>query len=187
METLAVASLNSVNPSLKGIPATLHAARNGNDTPLKQLLQRTTSKGLTYDSLSAGLHLATLCSDLRYPWSGRRHDSLAQRQTALDDAVRRLDRNQLYPYDVATARNQLMVQGCLHWPAARVSTYPSNQELLPRTLILHGSNDLFCPVDWAEWERDHARSAELVVVPGSGHSVQRDPRGQEEVRKFLLP
>ena len=181
MESLSVASLNSVNPSLQGIPAILHAARNADDAGLKELFQQTTSKGLSYDTLSAGLHMATLCSDLRFPWSGT-----TNRTAALDSAVRRLDPKRLYPYDVATAREQLMIQGCLRWPAARVSTYPAGQDLLPRTLILHGSNDLFCPLEWARWEQAHARSARLVVVPGSGHSVQRDPRGQEAVRAFLL-
>jgi len=181
METLSIASLNSVNPSLKGIPATLHAARTGDDTRLKELIQQTTSEGLSYDTLSAGLHLATLCSDLRFPWSGK-----ADRTAALDAAVRRLDPKRLYPYTVATARDQLMIQGCLRWPAARASTYPATQELLPRTLILHGSNDLFCPLAWSEWEQAHARDAKLVVVPGSGHSVQRDPRGQQAVRTFLV-
>jgi pimeloyl-ACP methyl ester carboxylesterase len=181
METLSVASLNSVNPSLNGIPAALHAASTGDDAQLKELMQRTSSKGLTYDTLSAGLHMATLCSDLRFPWSGK-----PDRKTALDDAARRLDPKRLYPYDVATVRRQLMIQGCLRWPAARVSMYPAAQKLLPRTLILHGSNDLFCPLDWSRWEQTHSRDAKLVVVPGSGHSVQRDPRGQEAVREFLL-
>ncbi|MFC6162761.1 alpha/beta hydrolase [Kribbella jiaozuonensis] len=181
METLSVASLNSVNPTLKGIPATLHAARTSDDTGLKQLLQQTSSRGLEYSTLSAGLHMATLCSDLRFPWSGK-----PDRETALNDAVRRLNAKHLYPYDVVTARSQLMIQGCLRWPAARVSTYPAAQELLPRTLILHGSNDLFCPLDWSRWEQEHSRDAKLVVIPGSGHSVQRDPRGQEAVRAFLL-
>jgi pimeloyl-ACP methyl ester carboxylesterase len=181
MESLSVASLNSVNPSLKGIPAILHAARNGDDAGLKELFQQTTSEGLSYDTLSAGLHMTTLCSDLRFPWSGT-----TNRAAALETAVRRLDPKRLYPYNVATAQDQLMIQGCLRWPAARVSTYPASQELLPRTLILHGSNDLFCPVEWARWEQAHARTARLVVIPGSGHSVQRDPRGQEAVRAFLL-
>ena len=79
-----------------------------------------------------------------------------------------------------------MIQGCLRWPAARASTYPTAQELLPRTLILQGSNDLFCPVEWARWEQAHARAARLVVVPGSGHGVQRVPHGQDEARRFLL-
>ncbi|HET6293030.1 MAG TPA: alpha/beta hydrolase, partial [Kribbella sp.] len=79
--------------------------------------------------------------------------------------------------------------GCLRWPAARASAYPAAQELLPRTLILHGSNDLFCPTSWATWERDHARQARLVVVPGSGHGVQGNPSdltGRKEVRAFLV-
>ena len=62
MESLSVASLNSVNPSLKGIPAILHAARNGDDTGLKELFQQTTSMGLSYDTCRPGLHMATLCS-----------------------------------------------------------------------------------------------------------------------------
>jgi pimeloyl-ACP methyl ester carboxylesterase len=137
------------------------------------------SKGIGYDVLSAGLHLATLCSDLRIPWAGGAISTL-------ETAVRRLDPKQLYPYDVQTARQQLIVDGCLRWPAARMSTYPAAAELLPRTLILHGSNDLFCPVEWARWEQAHARSAQLVVVPESGHGVQRDPRGREAARAFLL-
>ncbi len=164
---------------MKGIAATLHAARNGDDAGLKEFLQTVNSKRLGYAELSAGLHLATLCSDLRIPWSGGK-------VSALETAVRRLDPKQLYPYDVRTVRRQLIVEGCLRWPAARMSTYPAATELQPRTLILHGSNDLFCPVEWARWEQAHARSAQVVVVPGSGHGVQRDPRGQEAARAFLL-
>ncbi|MEU8223543.1 alpha/beta hydrolase [Kribbella sp. NPDC048915] len=181
MESLSVSSLNAVNPSLKGISTILHNARNGDDSGLKQLFERTTSKGVTYDRLSAGLHMATLCSDLRFPWSGK-----ADRKAAFDDAVRRLNPKRLHPYDVATAQNVLPIQGCLRWPADRVSTYPASQELLPRTLILHGTNDLFCPLDWAKWEREHAPNSKLVVIPGSGHSVKRDPRGQQATREFLL-
>jgi pimeloyl-ACP methyl ester carboxylesterase len=179
MESLSISSLNSVNPSLTGIPAILNAARTGDDARLKEFLQTVSSKGAGYDELSAGLHLATLCSDLRIPWSGGAAG-------ALETALRRLNPADLHPYDLQTARGQLIVDGCLRWPAARMSTYPAAAELLPRTLILHGSNDLFCPVEWARWEQAHARSARLVVVPGSGHSVQRDPRGRDEVRAFLL-
>ncbi|TDD13088.1 alpha/beta fold hydrolase [Kribbella turkmenica] len=179
MESLSISSLNTVNPSLKGIPAKLHAARNGDDAALKEFFQTVTSRRIRYDELSAGLHIATLCSDLRIPWTGGRTD-------ALETAVRRLDPKRLYPYDLETARRQLIVDGCLRWPEARMSTYPEADQLLPRTLILHGGNDLFCPVEWAQWQKAHTRSAELVVIPGSGHGVQRDPRGLEAARTFLL-
>jgi pimeloyl-ACP methyl ester carboxylesterase len=68
LESLSISSLNAVNPSLEGIPATLHAARNGDYTSLKELFQQVSSRSVSYDDLSAGLHLATLCSDLRFPW-----------------------------------------------------------------------------------------------------------------------
>jgi pimeloyl-ACP methyl ester carboxylesterase len=61
--------------------------------------------------------------------------------------------------------------------------------LTPRTLILHGGNDLFCPPEWATWTKDHAREARLVVVPGSGHGVQgsrSDTTGRDQVKAFLL-
>ncbi|MGW1346591.1 alpha/beta hydrolase family protein [Kribbella sp. NPDC002412] len=174
LESMSISSLNSVNPSLKGIPAMLHAARNGDDAGLKEFVQTVTSRNTAYDELSAGLHLATLCADLHVTKAG-----VETRLTKLDPA-------KLYPYDLETARNQLIVDGCSRWPAARMSTYPAADKLLPRTLILHGTNDLFCPVEWARWEQAHAQSARLVVVPGSGHSVQRDPRGREEARAFLL-
>jgi pimeloyl-ACP methyl ester carboxylesterase len=188
IESLSILSLNSVNPSFEGIPKVLHAAREGDTAGLKELFQQATSRGAAYDDLSAGLHLVTLCSDLRFPW-GTSATPVADRRAALESAVRRLDPARLYPYDVATVRNQLMVDGCLRWPTTRASAYPASQTLLPRTLILQGSNDLFCPAAWAIWERDHARAARLVVVPGSGHGVQgsrSDPTGRNEVRQFLL-
>jgi pimeloyl-ACP methyl ester carboxylesterase len=82
-----------------------------------------------------------------------------------------------------------MIEGCRLWPATRAAAYPASQELLPRTLLLHGGNDLFCPPEWADWAKAHARQAELVVVPGSGHGVQSsrtDLTGRNEVRAFLL-
>lgn len=187
IESLSILSLNSVNPSFEGIPKVLHDARDGDTAALKEMFQRATSRGTPYDELSAGLHLATLCSDLRFPW--KPETPAAARPGLLNTAVSKLTPSQLHPYDVRTARNQLIVDGCLRWPATRVSTYPAGQELLPRTLILHGTNDLFCPTAWAEWERDHARQAQLVVVPGSGHGVQGsqvDQTGKAQVRAFLL-
>jgi pimeloyl-ACP methyl ester carboxylesterase len=188
IESLAILSLNSVDPSLKGIPQVLHDARSGDTAQLKELFQQASSRRAGADELSAGLHLATFCSDLRFPW-GTSAAPLAGRAAALDTAVRRLDPARLHPYDAKTVRDQLMIAGCLNWPPTRASSYPAQQQLLPRTLILHGSNDLFCPTDWAVWSKQHARQARLVVVPGSGHGVQgsrTDPSGRNEVRTFLL-
>lgn len=188
IESLSILSLNAVNPSLKGIPKMLHDARSGDTAGLKALFQQASSRGASADELSAGLHLATLCSDLRFPW-GTSAAPLAGRAAALDTAIHRLDPAKLHPYDARTVRNQLVVSGCLNWPPTRASAYPAAQQLLPRTLILQGSNDLFCPPEWSAWEQQHARQARRVVVPGSGHGVQgsrTDPTGRNEVLAFLL-
>lgn len=187
-ESLAVLSISNFNPTLRGIPALLHEARNGNTAPLKQLLQNANSLGTPYQDLSAGLHMATLCSDLRFPW-GTSATPVDRRRAALDRAVRGLDPAELYPFDKTTARNMLAIEGCLHWQPAKPSSYPRLQLLVPRTLILHGTNDLFCPVEWAHWTKGHAARAKLVVVPDGGHGLQgsrTDPTGKNEVAAFLL-
>jgi pimeloyl-ACP methyl ester carboxylesterase len=188
LESLAILSLSSVNPSFAGLPKLLHDARNGDTTGLKDLLQQASSLGTPYQDLSAGLHLTTFCSDLRFPW-GTSAAPLQDRAAALDRAASRLRPAALYPYDVTTARSTLAIQGCLYWPPARPSTYPGLQRLVPPTLILHGEHDLFCPLDWAYWEQRHAARAKLVVVADGGHGLQgsrSDPTGRNTVRDFLL-
>ncbi|HYU84413.1 MAG TPA: alpha/beta hydrolase [Kribbellaceae bacterium] len=188
IEALAVLSLSFVNPSLKGVAQLLHDARNGDTARLKELFQQASSLGTPYDQLSAGLHLATFCSDLRFPW-GTSAAPLAGRQAALNEAVSRLRPEDLYPYDVTTARSLLAIQGCLRWPPSRPSSYPKLQRLVVPTLIVHGDHDLFCPVEWAHWEYQHAERAKLVIVRGGGHSSQSnrtDFTARNAVRDFLL-
>jgi pimeloyl-ACP methyl ester carboxylesterase len=188
LEGFAIYSLNSFNPTQSGVPAMLNAARHGDTAQLKEFFASTTGAGTPYDQLSAGLHMATLCSDLRFPW-GTSAAPLAGREAALDRAVSELRERDLYPYDVATARNTLPIQGCLRWEPARPSADSNQQLIKPPTLIVHGENDLFCPVEWAHWERSHTENGELLVVPGSGHSLQgsrTDPTARNKVRTFLL-
>ena len=153
IESLSILSLNSVNPSLEGHPEgpprrpqRRHRGAEGALPAGEQQghrLRRTVGRTPPGHAL---LGPALPLGHLRYaapetvpqPW---RPPYGASTPT------------QLYPYDVRTARNQLMVDGCLRWPAARLRRTRLRSELLPRTLILHGSNDLFCPVEWAEWER----------------------------------
>jgi heat shock protein HslJ len=60
----------------------------------------------------------------------------------------------------------LAIQSCLRWVPARPSAYPNLPKLTPPTLLLHGSHDLLCPVEWAHWEKRQAVRGKLVVVPG---------------------
>jgi pimeloyl-ACP methyl ester carboxylesterase len=188
VEGLAVMSLSNVNPSFSGIPQMLHEARNGATAKLEEFFRNTSSAGGPYQDLSAGLHMATICSDLRFPW-GTSAAPLGGRDEALDRAVAQLRPAEVYPYDVATARNVLEIQGCLRWAPARPSSYPKLDRLVPPTLLLHGTHDLFCPLEWAEREKRQAERARLVVIPGGGHSNQAnrtDATARTAVRDFLL-
>ena len=188
VEGLAVLSLSTVNPSLSGVPEMLAAARRGDTAQLKEFFESTAGP-TPYEQLSAGLHMATLCKDLRFPW-GTSAAPLSGRAAAIDRAIRRIDPHKIYPYDVATARNVLAIKGCEHWQPTQPSTFSRSNTLTPRTLILHGQNDLFCPVDWARQEHRQAPRSRLVVIPDMGHGTQgsrTNPTARDSVRTFLLP
>ncbi|MDQ3432897.1 MAG: alpha/beta hydrolase, partial [Actinomycetota bacterium] len=188
VEGLAIMSLSTINPTFTGIPQMLHDARNGDTAPLKEFFQSTSSAGGPYQDLSGGLHMATLCSDLRFPW-GTSAAPLAGRERAVDRAVARIRRPAVYPYDRATARNVLVVQGCQRWAPTRPSTYPKPVKLIPPTLLLEGTHDLFCPLVWARREVRHTERGRLVVIPGGGHGGQGsrdDATAKNAARDFLL-
>ncbi len=188
VEGLAIMSLSTINPTFAGIPQMLHAARTGDTAQLKEFFQNTSSAGGPYQDLSGGLHMATLCSDLRFPW-GTSAAPLAGREQALDRAAARIRPSDVYPYDVTTARNVLAVQGCLRWAPARPSTYPKLDKLVPPTLLLQGTHDLFCPLEWAQREIRKTVRGKLVVIPGGGHGGQgsrTDLTARNAARDFLL-
>src|SRR5262249_26982835 len=57
------------------------------------------------------------------------------------------------------------------------------------TLLLAGNRDLSTPLPWARQELALAPRGRLVIVRGSGHSVQSRatlPAGRDAVRRFLL-
>jgi pimeloyl-ACP methyl ester carboxylesterase len=57
------------------------------------------------------------------------------------------------------------------------------------TLLLAGDRDLSTPLPWAREQAAHTPNGKLVVVKGSGHSVQsRAPggEGRRAVQGFLL-
>lgn len=188
LESLAIMSISTINPRFAGIPQLLAGARAGDTAPLKDFLNQASSVGTPADQLSAGLHIATICADLTFPW-GDSTAPVAGRQQALDRALRRLDPARLWPYDVATAARTLPIAGCKDWPVSRPSQYSRLSRLVVPTLLLAGDRDLFTPVEWARWEAARAPRGKLVVLDGMGHGVQgsgTDPRGRQAVDDFLL-
>jgi pimeloyl-ACP methyl ester carboxylesterase len=186
----ALVSLSVGDPTFDGVPEALHAARRGDRRPLLALMTQVhVANATSADALSQGLHAATLCEDLPYPWGGS-NAPLQSRRTALARTLARLRPRDTWPYDARTAVGNGLVQTCLVWPPTPGQPLAPGGNLpnVP-TLLLAGDRDLSTPLPWAQWELAHAPGGRLVVVHGAGHSIQGlavSDQGRAAMRAFLL-
>lgn len=168
----------------------LHAARFGQPAHLDQLIGALNQGGGSPAEFSSGLHAATFCTDLRFPW-GSDAVPVSQRMPALARATARLTMGQVWPFDAQTAAGDGIMQTCLDWPVTPAAPEASPKSKLPPvpTLILAGDHDLSTPLEWARAEAASAPGAKLVIVPGAAHSIQtREPadQGRNALYAFLL-
>jgi pimeloyl-ACP methyl ester carboxylesterase len=183
-DTLVAMSVGA--PNFPGVLAALREARAGHPQHLQRIVrvvrraQRAPAR-----ILSQGLHAATICADLLTPWGGSAAP-LAGREAALRPAAAKVDPA---PYDRATVVGNGLIQTCLRWPSTPAPP-PLTGELPPApTLLLAGDRDLSTPLPWAREQAARTPNGRLVVVKGSGHSVQsRAPggEGRRAVQRFLL-
>jgi pimeloyl-ACP methyl ester carboxylesterase len=151
----------------------LHAARRGKFGLLSVLVARWEPDPNTPEDLfSQGLHASTLCADTRMPW-GDSSVAIARRQPALKRAVARVRAKAIWPFTRLVARQNGFVKTCQYWPPTPAPPQPGPVQLPPvPTLLLNGDRDLSTPLAWANEEKALAPGAQLVVVPGAGHSTQ---------------
>lgn len=174
-------------PGTGDVIGAIHAARGGDPTRLDTLLQLLAPGGDPVDSFSSGLHAATLCADMRFPW-GTAATPLALRPAALAVTERLLPTSAVWPYTQAVAVGQGFDQTCLHWPAEAPGSDPAGPLPDVPVLIVNGDRDLSTPLEWARQEAATASDVTLVVVPGASHSIQnREPGhvGRDAVIAFL--
>jgi pimeloyl-ACP methyl ester carboxylesterase len=184
------------NPNPAQIPqgfgdviSALHAARLGQSASLDRLIDILNQGGGSPTDFSSGLHAATFCTDLRFPW-GSDAVPISRRTAALAHATARLTTPQVWPFDAATAAGDGIMQTCLDWPVTPPAPEASLTSKLPAvpTLILTGDRDLSTPLEWAREEAASAPRARLVIVTGAAHSIQnREPgdQGRKALYAFL--
>jgi pimeloyl-ACP methyl ester carboxylesterase len=168
----------------------LHAARLGQPAHLDRLIGRLNHGGGSQREFSSGLHAATLCTDLRFPW-GSDAVAVSRRMPALAKATATLTTSQVWPFDAKTAAGDGIMQTCLDWPVTPPAPEAPSTSKLPTvpTLILAGDHDLSTPLEWARQEAASAPLAQLVIVHGASHSIQsREPgdEGRKSLYAFLL-
>ncbi|RFU41140.1 hypothetical protein DZF91_13365 [Actinomadura logoneensis] len=118
----------------------------------------TPADGTLASQLSAGLHAATICDDLRFPW-GSSATPTKLRQPFVDLTSRTLAPSATWPYTAAVALAESSVQTCLRWPAEPPNSNPFGRLPDLPTLILNGDRDLSTPLEWAGRNSPSARPA----------------------------
>ncbi|MGE5272561.1 MAG: alpha/beta fold hydrolase [Verrucomicrobiota bacterium] len=178
------------DPDYTAVLSEIHEARQGNPNPLLGLEANVRrAAGAPPQLFSAGLHAATLCADLRLPWSSS--TPIVDRRALLARRLAQVPESALWPFTRATAAGNGLIRTCLPWPAAPPVPSPPHASRLPSVpvLLINGDRDLSTPLEWAREEARLAPRGRLVVVHGASHSVQSRERGnagRAAVASFLL-
>ncbi|GAB3591515.1 alpha/beta fold hydrolase [Angustibacter peucedani] len=183
-----ISLLSVVDPTFADLPRRLYEARQGRPAALQGFLDawQNGSAGRA-DQLSQGLHAATICLDLQFPWGGAASDP-AVRAVAANRAVARIPASALFPFDARTARSNGEMTTCERWPRTADPVVPLGSMTAVQALLLHGARDLSTPLVWARRAQADLPGSRLVVVPDAGHSVQSRDAGdaRAQVERFLL-
>jgi pimeloyl-ACP methyl ester carboxylesterase len=175
----AITIMEFVSSDYDGVPEALHSAAQGDMQGLDELIAGV-RRGVQVPAaaLSQGLHASTLCADGIWPWGSlavpvqNRADEVTRAAAGLDPAT-------VWPFDLATARGNGILQTCLDWPRTPIGLPPLGS--LPRVpiLLLGGERDLSTPLEWLHQEAASAPGAQVVVVPDATHSVQTRAAGDQ--------
>jgi pimeloyl-ACP methyl ester carboxylesterase len=186
----AIVTYEFVDPEYQRMLEAIHLARHGKPAPLRTLIALIHhGSGAPAELFSSGLHAATLCADLRFPWATT--TPISRRPALLARRVKPLPDRAFWPFTRATATGDGFIKTCLPWPVTSVAPSPPAGSRLPPVpvLLVNGDHDLSTPLEWAREEARLAQRGELVVVHGASHSVQsREPgsSGRAAVEAFLL-
>jgi len=178
------------DPDYTAVLSQIHAARQGDRGPLLGLEANVhQAAGAPAEFFSAGLHAATLCADLRLPWSSS--TPLSARPALLARRLKPIPDSAFWPFTRSTAASNGLIATCLPWPVTPPVPSPAPGSKLPPVpvLIVNGDRDLSTPLEWAREETRLAPRGKLVVVHGASHSVQSRERGgvgRAAIKAFLL-
>jgi pimeloyl-ACP methyl ester carboxylesterase len=169
---LSLFAESDVNPALRaGLPAALASLAAGDAAPVLHLAEVTSELGNRADINGARL-LATVCTEGRLPWAP--DSPLAPRQAALEAYAAA----RAAPFSAQTLLEDSFPQLCTAWPPTpRPEPVAYAGPNVP-VLILSGRDDLRTPLEDARRTAAQYPNAQLLAVPGVGHSVLRsDPSG----------
>ncbi len=162
---------SDLNPGVAAeLPAAVSAALEGRPAPLTRLaVLDGLGSGDPASEFDVALDLATTCADGLFPWQP---DAPAgERQAAVDAALAALPTDATGPFG-AWATDLGTWQYCKAWPTP-VGGAPLASAPLPDVpvLVLSGDRDFRTPTAGARAVAARFPRAQVLVVPGIGHSV----------------
>ena len=158
-----------LNPGVAAeLPAATHAARRGDVAPLLRAYELALG-GDAYNGVNLALFMATSCRDGPLPWTAG--TTLAARRALVEKALAALPAKAFAPFGSWAGRAG-NAQACLGWPSPKGGTSLGRGPLpdVP-VLALSGNLDLRTPTADARKVVARFPHGQLLVVPGSGHSV----------------
>lgn len=172
-ELLYTLMTGDVDPfSRADYPAAVVSALRGDTAPLMRLKRRAIASegGGAPGSFSSATYAATLCEELRFPWSW--HASPAERDEATAMAEAGMDPALAFPFDPGTLVRNDSMRLCRRWPAASPGP-PPEPGTMPDVpvLAMSGTEDLRTPFEGAQRAAARFPRGQALAIPGVGHSV----------------
>ena len=166
------------------LPAAVHAARNGDPSPLLRLDQLANPPAAAGETNA--VYLATVCEDGPFPWQP--DTPIAERSALLTGALARLPAASYGAFGPSAAKFGT-ASGCLRWPASSAPA-PSVAAAYPDipVLAVSGELDLRSPTFEARAVLTHFPLGQLLTVPNTGHAALGDsmsPCLSSAVRRWL--
>lgn len=185
---LTLIQSGDLDPVLRGsLPSVLRRAAQGDAAPLARLARETGLLPLPGDdedpaqavanaaAISTGSYVATLCRDVRLPWTAASPVGDVRRQAALAALAARSDRAR-GGWSAASLLDLTPAGLCAEWPSATDAAPVGPAPNVP-TLVLSGQDDVRTSPEEARRVARRHPGTQLLSVPGQGHSVLGSGRG----------
>lgn len=163
-----------LNPSLRAdLPGAMRAALRGDATAILRLRARasglTGTAADTSDGVNDVLFTVTRCEETIFPWN--RDADVSARMTKAEAAARGFAAGSFGFFSADFALSSSLMPLCVRWPNAAAA--PTALPALPDvpTLVLEGAADLRTPIEQARRAVAAIPHAQIVSVPGTGHST----------------
>jgi pimeloyl-ACP methyl ester carboxylesterase len=166
--------IGDFEPRLRTVmPSAIRSAAQGDPAPLlrvaKLIEPPPNPQAPELTEFSTGLWLATICSELPFPWDPDAPE--AERRAQARQRASLIDPAEFNPFAPFTAIGWDIIEMCEHWPAARRTGPGDLSAVQSPVMLVNGRTDLRTPLENAEQMAARVPNATILPVAEVGHSV----------------